>query len=111
MHNYSLPPTFRIDPELIRNIYGTIKNRIPQIIMRLQFWLIKKSNIQTYVIIVVLILTIASHYFIDQRIRKTQDYYTPVIYSLLILWVYYSLFYQEVLDENVNEKKYSKEKV
>ncbi len=71
---------------------------------RLKIWLIEKSKIQTYTIIIVLALTIASRYFIDQQISKTQDFYSPIIYSLLMLWVYYSVLYRVITDADVNEK-------
>lgn len=73
-------------------------------IRRFCIWLIEKSNFQTYTIIIVLALTITSRYFIDHQIRKTQDFYSSIIYSILILWVYYSLFFRVILDEDVNEK-------
>lgn len=76
----------------------------PIIMRRLKLWLIEKSSVQTYTITIVLALTIASRYFIDQQIRKTQDFYSPIIYSLVILWVYYSLFFRVILDEDVNER-------
>lgn len=76
----------------------------PIIMRRLKLWLIEKSKVQTWAIITVVILTIASRYVINQHIRKTQDYYTPIIYSLLILWVYYSLLFRVILDDDVNEK-------
>jgi hypothetical protein len=75
------------------------------IIMRqLKIWLIEKSNVQTYVIVIILVLTIARTYIIDEHVRQTKDFYTPIVYFLLMLWVYYSVFYRVILDNDVNEK-------
>jgi hypothetical protein len=57
----------------------------------LRFWLLEKSKIQTFTIISVVIVTIISRYLVEDNIRKAQDYYTPVVYLFLILWVYSSL--------------------
>jgi hypothetical protein len=54
------------------------------------------------------VLTIARNYLVDHHIRKTQDFYTPFIYFILILWVYYSLFATIIVDHGVNEKNISK---
>lgn len=67
-------------------------------------WLIEKTIIQTNTIVVVLLLSIACRYFIDKHILTTHDYFSPVVYLLLILWVYYSLFFIVSLSETVNEK-------
>lgn len=73
-------------------------------IRRFGIWLIEKSKVQTYTIIIVLGLTITTNYFIDYQIRKTQDFYSPIIYALLILWVYCSLFIRVNFNKDVNEK-------
>lgn len=73
-------------------------------VKRFCIWLIEKSNAQTNIIIIVIVLTIASRYFIDYNLRKSHDFYSPIIYSILILWVYFSLFFTVILDEDINEK-------
>ncbi|WP_152266387.1 hypothetical protein [Agriterribacter humi] len=71
---------------------------------QLKLWLIEKSRTQTYVIVTVIVLTIACNYLINRHIRRTQDFYTPFIYFILILWVYYSLFYTVKVGGDINEK-------
>lgn len=70
---------------------------------RIKFWLLGKSDVQTYTIIIVLFLTLVSRYFIDYQIRKTQDYYSPIIFLLLTFWVYYSIFFRVILNNSVSE--------
>ena len=71
---------------------------------RIKHFLIEKQVAQFWVIIVVLALTIVSYFNIDYSIRKIHDYYTPIIYTILILWIYYSIFHIVVLDETTDAK-------
>lgn len=82
-----------------------IFTRFSIIIMnKFKIWLLEKSKIQTNTIVIVLLLSIASRYFIDEKIISTKDFFSPVVYLLLILWVYYSLFFCVVFNEDVKEK-------
>lgn len=69
---------------------------------RLKIWLIEKSNFQTYPIVAILSFTIIRNFFIDQEFKKSEDFYTPIVYFFLIIWVCYSLYYRVSVD--INEK-------
>lgn len=71
---------------------------------RIKLFLIEKHIVHSLVIIIVLALTIVSFFNIDYRIRKIHDYYTPIIFTILILWCYYRIFHIVVLDQTTNEK-------
>lgn len=71
---------------------------------RIPVWLIKNSIVQTYTVLLVCVLTFLRNYFIDKHIRQSEDIYTPIVYSILILWVYYSIFFRVRENETFDEK-------
>src|ERR1700747_3311132 len=67
---------------------------------QIKIWLLGNSNVQTYCIIIVLILTFIPKWIAGWHL----DFFIPAIYLLLIIWVYYSILYYIHIDEDTDEE-------
>ena len=71
---------------------------------RLKYWLLENPKILSYTINIILILILARIVFIDSEYRKAKDFYSPIIYILLIIWIYYSIFCSVIKDDRLKAK-------
>lgn len=70
---------------------------------RIQIWLLERTRIRTAAIFWLIVLTVIRDYVISDDLRLN-DYYTPLLYLVMMGWVYYSVFYRVIIDEDVDEK-------
>jgi len=76
----------------------------------IKVWLIEKNNIQNLLVLIVIMGAIISRFIIDKHTIHTYDFYTPILFLLLIIWVYFSTFFVVSLNNNTNEKTISRRK-
>lgn len=80
--------------------------------VKITFWKIKwnikvfllESSTLFYAIAVLLAWTAVRRFFLTASFRSDSDYFTSIFYFLTIAWVYYTVCYRLILDEDTNEK-------
>jgi hypothetical protein len=74
--------------------------------MSFKVWLIEKSRLQIFVIIVVFFLSLLCEEYFD--FNEIINFFTSIIYLLLIFWVYFSIFCKVKVTEDSISKEIEK---
>jgi hypothetical protein len=61
---------------------------------RVGTWLLTKSNFQTYIVALAVCYIIVRHYTTTPYFRSIQDIYSPFVFAVIFIWIYYSIFFR-----------------
>lgn len=72
---------------------------------KIRIWLLEKSIIKKESVLGLIVFLIIRNYTIDLNVRREHDYFTPLLFLAMLLWLFHSIIFETYQDSNEDQKR------